>query len=833
MEKLKKSSDNLILLALSIIAFQYGVGFDKFNPANISWLFEARNDWATHYLGWSFFRESAWQFPLGIIDGYNYPIGTNIGFTDSIPLFAILFKILSFLLPENFQYIGIWLFLCMFLNGYYSLKIFKHFKVNRWISLLFVILILLNPVYMVRLMHPALCAQWLLIGSIYLYLSTHKNSDLKRAIRHHLALLALSCFITPYLAVVVLGFFGIFLFKLYFYEKALTLKKGSVYLASSFILVFVSWFLIGIINFSKHVDNDSTGFYGIYKLNLNSLYNPLGYSKILPEQQLITGYQQDAFAFLGLGVILMIFVSLLYSVYHVTKTRKVFFNKNLIPLCVFCFFLTIFATTHLVSFNGKNIFTIPLLDKISYLGDVFRASGRFFWTIYFLIFFYFLILFSRIPYNQYIKTGVIALMVFIQFYDMNLLYQKREYQKGDYKPAVNIAFWNGMFSNFKNVITVMPFNNDLVNFQDYQEIAYFAYKNKATVTNGNLARNDGEGVRKFTNELISDIVNGNLSQENLYLTNKENLKYFSQAYEKGLVKITNSDGYYFVYASPKKMANLPDNLPKDKAEFEAAKVQNLKTVQFEKCDVPLGPSKGSVKLNFENEFISSAVCQLKGWAFIESSNNNVGDSIFIYLKNDKYLYRKNCVQNERKDITIVYKKENLDNSGFETFAFTNNIEKGKYNLILAIKDKKGDIYYTDNNKVVNIGFNEFSTPVRQKLNSANDTNLGLGIDVFDFNDSILAIKGWAAFREFESKNSTIEVLLLNGSEVYFCETTSNIRKDVTESLKTNINYDDSGFEAKINTKALPKGNYTIGIRIHNKTFEKDSYIVSDKKINVK
>ncbi len=268
-------------------------------------------------------------------------------------------------------------------------------------------------------------------------------------------------------------------------------------------------------------------------------------------------------------------------------------------------------------------------------------------------------------------------------------------------------------------------------------------------------------------------------------------------------------------------------------EFEIAQKENLVTTEFELSNTPMAKSSGIVKLNFENELFINSIFQVKGWAFIENSNNNAGDSIFVYLKNDKHLYKKKCIQTKREDITIVFKKQNLDNSGFESFAFTNNLEKGKYELIVAIKDTKGNFYYSNTNKIVNIGFDEFITPINTKLTSNKDTNLGLGVDSFDFKDSILNIKGWAAFKEFDSKESKIEVLFLKGNDTFSCETISNVRKDVTDALKSNFNYDDSGFEAKIDTKTLPKGDYTIGIRIINKTFNKDSYIITDKKVSVK
>ena len=252
MEKIEKYKSSLILLLLTIVAFHFSLGFEKFNPCNISWLFEARLDWSTHYLGWGFFRDAPWQFPLGTINNYYYPIGTNIGFTDSIPLMALLFKTIGFLLPENFQYFGIWLFLCMLLNGYYSLKIFKYFKVDAVLSYLLVIFILINPVFIFRQIHPSYCAHWLLIGSIYLYLSTKNDiGQINKNIRHFLILLFLSSLITVYLTVAVFGFFALFLFKNYYFEKKINPKKGIVYLFLSLTLIFVSWVLVGLIDFSN------------------------------------------------------------------------------------------------------------------------------------------------------------------------------------------------------------------------------------------------------------------------------------------------------------------------------------------------------------------------------------------------------------------------------------------------------------------------------------------------------------------------------------------------------------------------------------------------------
>ena len=64
-------------------------------PTNTGWLLHG--DWAQHYLSWEFFRSTPWQFPLGTLENYFYPLTSNIGYTDAIPLMAFIFKPLSVL----------------------------------------------------------------------------------------------------------------------------------------------------------------------------------------------------------------------------------------------------------------------------------------------------------------------------------------------------------------------------------------------------------------------------------------------------------------------------------------------------------------------------------------------------------------------------------------------------------------------------------------------------------------------------------------------------------------------------------------------------------------
>ena len=51
---------------------------------------------------------------------YGDVIGNSIVYSDSIPLFALIFKLINFALPEKFQYFSLWFMVCFFLQGFFK-----------------------------------------------------------------------------------------------------------------------------------------------------------------------------------------------------------------------------------------------------------------------------------------------------------------------------------------------------------------------------------------------------------------------------------------------------------------------------------------------------------------------------------------------------------------------------------------------------------------------------------------------------------------------------------------------------------------------------------------
>src|SRR6185312_284627 len=210
--------------AAVIVFFQLDFGLKVLVPTNVSWLMTVKTDWNTHYLGWFFYRNEPWQFPLGKISNYFYPLGTNVGFTDSIPLMALFFKVFSPLLPANFQYFGIWLLLCHLLIALFVIRIGELYRIKSLVIFIMVIFMTQNPVLLYRSMHPSLCSHWLFLASAYLYLLDPSQMAPKKILRWQLLLLLLSALITPYLLVIEFGFTSILLWKHVVYDRSVTWK---------------------------------------------------------------------------------------------------------------------------------------------------------------------------------------------------------------------------------------------------------------------------------------------------------------------------------------------------------------------------------------------------------------------------------------------------------------------------------------------------------------------------------------------------------------------------------------------------------------------------------
>lgn len=126
----KLNSDSVVYglsAMIGIVAFVAIYGLHVLNPVYDDWLL-GQGDLTQHYLGWCFYRCSDWFFPVGLTDNLAYPSFTSVIFTDSIPVLAVFFKLLSPILPETFQYFGWWGIVSFALHGFFRRKYYGSFR---------------------------------------------------------------------------------------------------------------------------------------------------------------------------------------------------------------------------------------------------------------------------------------------------------------------------------------------------------------------------------------------------------------------------------------------------------------------------------------------------------------------------------------------------------------------------------------------------------------------------------------------------------------------------------------------------------------------------------
>jgi hypothetical protein len=174
---LKHSHPIVISLIIGGLAFFLIVGPKSLDPTNTLWL--NHGDPLQHYLGWAFFSHSSWSFPPGLNPNFGLDISSSIVFSDSIPIFAILFKFIRPLLPDVFQYFGLWLFFCFVLQAFFAQKLMNLVTQNIPLQILGVGFFIFFPPMLWRLgVHAALTSHFLLIAALYLNFCARKPSNI-------------------------------------------------------------------------------------------------------------------------------------------------------------------------------------------------------------------------------------------------------------------------------------------------------------------------------------------------------------------------------------------------------------------------------------------------------------------------------------------------------------------------------------------------------------------------------------------------------------------------------------------------------------------------------
>ena len=138
-----------LYIFLALILTSYILGINNLSFISTKWL--AAHDVTTDLLSWKFFKDDIWRFPLGNNPNYGLDIGSGVAFSGSIPIMAVIFKLFANVLPDNFHYFGLWIFICFFLQSYIAFLIIYNHSENLYFSIVGSLFFLFSPILINRL----------------------------------------------------------------------------------------------------------------------------------------------------------------------------------------------------------------------------------------------------------------------------------------------------------------------------------------------------------------------------------------------------------------------------------------------------------------------------------------------------------------------------------------------------------------------------------------------------------------------------------------------------------------------------------------------------------
>ena len=301
-------------------------------------------------------------------------------------------------------------------------------------------------------------------------------------------------------------------------------------------------------------------------MNLNSLINPSNLSvdplrlyphSVIPELPVLCREQGfEGYNYLGLGMIILAiygFISLIVK--HKGKCIKNFrkyicSKKSIIPLLAISLLFTAYAISNKIAFNDKIIIQYGLPVFCKKIFSTFQSSGRFFWSVYYLLIFTVLFIITNKNKNKTISTIIIIAAFVIQIIDISPLINKWNIKNVEYNPPIKEKVWDKIFQDFDKIAFYPALSQNYNRIDDYVQFAYLAANNKKPINVGYVSRTNYKKVNDYFETFEKNIDNENIDPKTVYVTIPQYFDRFYSLINKNKMLYTYLDGYYVMF-SPK------------------------------------------------------------------------------------------------------------------------------------------------------------------------------------------------------------------------------------------------------------------------------------------
>ena len=524
-ESKNRSLCTFIIGALSgALIFILIFGVSVIVPTNTDWLFAYYGDVTQHQLGWEFYRDSPAAFPVCLTDGLSSEGAVSCLYSDSIPLFALIFKPLSPLLPDNFQYFGIWGVMCFALNGGFGALLLYRIKPDILFASAGSLFYSMFPPTADRIMHHnSLGAIWLIIIPLILCLDRNKEYKHKYTYPLYWSLTcmlaaAIHPYFLPMIFMVMAGYAVLAVFR----DKQL--KKAAVVAVSSAVASVAVLFLTGAFYGSGSY---ADGGFGLYCANMNTFFNGMGHSSFLNDLPIFDG-QGEGFGYIGLGAVICCIIAAV-TVIVLTARKEGSFSSNAVSLIkinrieliafLMVFFISFFwAVSTKMTFNSTVIADLPMPYLVRGALSVFRASGRYIWLAGILLTTAALAGVAKLGK----KAAVIAavLCVAVQALDMREWYSAQHDKfaaQPEYEFALKDEKWDRLTEDTSEIIFLPMSEGYGLYMNMYFDFAQLAEKKNMRLSSFYLARLDFDAVSQYAQREYNALKAGKGRKDVLYV----------------------------------------------------------------------------------------------------------------------------------------------------------------------------------------------------------------------------------------------------------------------------------------------------------------------------
>jgi hypothetical protein len=403
------------LLGAAFAAWLYG--WRVIDPASSAWLLHG--DPAQHYLGAVYFLGQDWHWPPGLIRGIGVGgADGSVMLADALPLLALPAKLLGW--PAHWQYFGLWIVACHALAAGCGLLLLRRLGCPPRALLPGALFFTLSPMLLLRAYgHEALQGQFLLLAALALALGPWRAWP-------WLVLAPLAAAVHPYLAAMVLGLL-LAAAVAAVGEGAAARRQVLGTLAAAPLLAAGMAYLVGAFGFGGQL---SAGGFGFFSANLLTWFDPMDWagflarfgrdlaqgrewSTVLPPLGQATAGQYEGFAYLGLGMLVLLGLALLTAAWPTpgAKTRGAPLRRILWVLAA-CLVAALLAFSHRPGLGSRLLFELPLAPPVESLLGLFRASGRFIWPLTYLLMALAIARVGRLPGGAALLTAALTLQVY-------------------------------------------------------------------------------------------------------------------------------------------------------------------------------------------------------------------------------------------------------------------------------------------------------------------------------------------------------------------------------------------------------------------------------------